>query len=120
MSYEKPEIQEEYEGFEGRSDYALREGGGYYAGRIAVTEALHRMRRQARTIIFREIYEGYLIPVGVWEVRENVRKALQKRPKRFGSMKDALEDIRTRLRIPIGEYLNKSEMLKQRKMTEYF
>jgi hypothetical protein len=119
MSYDKPAIQEEYEGFEGRTTYALKEGGGYYAGRIAVTEALHVMKRQARAIIFREIYEGYIMPVGVWEVRENVRKALQKRPKRFGSMNAALEDIKTRLRIPIEEYLRKSEMLKQRKLSEY-
>jgi len=120
MSYDKPVIQEEYEGYAGRTTYALKEGGGYYAGRIAVTEALHDMKRQARAIIFREIYEGYIMPVGVWEVRENVRKALQKRPKRFGSMTAALEDIKTRLRIPIGEYLNKSEMLKQRKINDYF
>jgi len=120
MSYDKPVIQEEYEGFEGRTTYALKEGGGYYAGRIAVTEALHRMRKQARVIIFREIYEGYIMPVGVWEVRENVRKALEKRPRRFGSLPDALADIKSRLRIPIDEYLKKSEVLKQRKINEYF
>ena len=120
MSYDKPVIQEEYEGFEGRSDYAIKEGGGYYAGRIAVTEALHRMKKQARAIIFREIYEGYLMPVGVWEVRENVRKALGKKPRRFGSLQSALEDIKTRLRIPLEEYLKNSEMLKQRKISEYF
>ena len=120
MSYDAPVIQEEYEGFEGRSDYAIKEGGGYYAGRIAVTEALHRMKKQARAIIFREIYEGYLMPVGVWEVRENVRKALGKKPRRFGSLQSALEDIKTRLRIPLEEYLKNSEMLKQRKISEYF
>jgi len=119
MSCDRPTIQEEYEGFEGRSDYALKEGGGYYAGRLAVTEALHRMKKQARTIIFREIYEGYTIPVGVWEVRENVRKALQKKPKRFSNMTAALEDIETRLRIPPREYLKNSEMLKQRKLSEF-
>ena len=120
MSYDKPEIQEEYEPYEGRTTYAIKEGGGYYAGRIAVTEALHRMKRQARAIIFREIYEGYIMPVGVWEVRENVRKALQNKPKKFGNLKEALADIGTRLRLPINEYLSKSELLKQRKINEYF
>jgi len=119
MSYDKPVIQEEYEGFAGRSTYATNEGGGYYAGRLAVTEALRRMKKQARSIIFREIYEGYIMPVGVWEVRENARKAMQKKPKRFGSLQSALEDIRSRLRIPLNEYLKKSEMMKQRKMSEY-
>ncbi len=120
MSYDKPVIQEEHEGFEGRTTYAMKEGGGYYAGRIAVTETLHRMKKQARVIIFREIYEGYIMPVGVWEVRENVRKALEKKPHRFGSLSDALTDIRTRLRIPIEEYVKNSEVLKQRKINEYF
>lgn len=120
MSFEKPQIVEEYEPYEGRTTYALREGGGYYAGRIAVKEALHRMKRQAKAIIFREIYEGYIMPVGVWEVRENVRAALRKRPKRFGTLKDALEDMGTRLRIQIQEYINKSELLKQRRINEYF
>jgi hypothetical protein len=120
LAFDKPVIQEEYEPFDGRTEYAFKEGGGYYAGRFAVTEALYRMRRQARVIIFREIYEGYIMPVGVWEVRENARKALEKRPKRFGSLKDALDDIKTRLRNPIEEYLKKSELLKQRKLVDYF
>ena len=120
MAYDKPVIQEEHELFEGRTTYAMKEGGGYYAGRIAVTEALHRMKKQARVIIFREIYEGYIMPVGVWEVRENVRKALQKRPKKFSTLQEALGDIKTRLRIPIEEYLKQSEVLKQRKLNEYF
>jgi hypothetical protein len=120
LAFDKPVIQEEYEPFDGRTEYAFKEGGGYYAGRFAVTEALHRMRRQARVIIFREIYEGYIMPVGVWEVRENVRKALEKQPKRFASLKDALSNIQTRLRNPIEEYLKKSELLKQRKLVDYF
>jgi len=119
MAYEKPVIQEEYEGFRGRTAYAMKEGGGYYAGRIAVTEKLHEMRRQARVVIFREIYEGYVIPVGVWEVRENVRRALEKKPKRFNNLKEALNDISLRLTIRIGEYIKRSEILRQRRINEY-
>lgn len=119
LSYDKPVIQEEYEGFTGRTTYALKEGGGYYAGRIAVTEALDRMRRQARVIIFREIHEGYIIPVGVWEVRENVRKALEKKPNRFNTLKEALNDVGSRLRIPLGEYLKRSEILQQRRLSDF-
>lgn len=120
MAYERPVIQEEYEGYKGRTTYAEKEGGGYYAGRIAVTEKLHRMRRQARVVIFREIYEGYTIPVGVWEVRENVRHALEKKPRKFTSLNEALGDIKSRLRIPLEEYKKRSEILRQRKLVEYF
>ena len=119
LAYEKPVIQEEYEGFKGRTTYAMKEGGGYYAGRIAVTEFLDKVRRQARVIIFREIHEGYVIPVGVWEVRENVRRALEKKPRRFNNLKEALNDISLRLTIRIGEYIKRSEILRQRRINEF-
>jgi len=114
-----PVIQEEHEPFKGRTTYAMKEAGGYYAGRIAVTEALDRMKRQARAIIFREISEGYIIPVGVWEVRENVRKAMQNKPGKFNTLKEALQDINSRLTIPIREYIKRSEILKQRRLGEW-
>ncbi len=119
LAHEKPVIQEEYESYKGRTQYAFKEGGGYYAGRIAAVEKLYKMRKQARVVIFREISEGYVIPVGVWEVRENVRRALEKNPQKFGTLKDALGDIKSRLRIPISEYIKRGEILKQRRINEY-
>lgn len=118
-AYERPVIQNEYEGFSGRTEYAMKEGGGYYAGRFGVVEYLNRIKRQARVIIFREIYEGYIMPVGVWEVRENVRKALEKNSRKFSTLNEALADIGTRLRVPIDEYLQRSEILKQRRISEW-
>jgi len=115
----EPVIQEEHELFKGRTSYAMKEAGGYYAGRIGVTEALDRMKRQARAIIFREISEGYIIPVGVWEVRENVRKAMEKKPGKFTTLKEALQDVNSRLAIPIREYMGRSEILKQRRLNEW-
>ncbi len=115
----EPVIQEEYESSKGRTTYAMKEGGGYYAGRIGVTEALDAMKKQARAIIFREISGGYIIPVGVWEVRENVRKAMGKRPRKFNSLKEALQDIGSRLTIPIHEYIKRSETLRQRRINEW-
>ncbi len=119
QAYEEPVIQEEYEGFKGRTTYAMKEGGGYYAGRIAVVEKLYMMRKQARAVIFREISEGYVIPVGVWEVRENVRRALEKRPRKFSTSQEALADINSRLGIPIKEYIKRSEILQQKKLIEF-
>ncbi|MFH1789003.1 MAG: Nre family DNA repair protein [Candidatus Altiarchaeota archaeon] len=119
MNATEPQIAYEHEKHGGRWDYALNEGGGYYAGRFAVAEALDRMRRQARVIVFREIYEGYIIPVGVWEVRENARKAMTNPPKKFASMKEALTDVSTRLRIPMKKYTEKSEIMRQRRLTDF-
>lgn len=115
----KAEIISEYEPFRGRTDYADKEGGGYYAARIAVVEALHRMRKQARVIVFREIYEGYTIPLGVWQVRENVRNAMNQKPMRFTTMKEALAHISAKLRLPVNEYAKQSNILRQKRLEDF-
>jgi DNA repair protein NreA len=120
MGSDGPTIVQENEGHGGRSSYAYNEGGGYYAGRFAVAEALERMGRQARVVVFREIYDSYVMPVGVWEVRENVRKALEGKPRKFTGLQAALDDINTRLTIPVGRYMGKSQILRQRRITDYF
>ena len=120
MSYNKPVIVQEHEKHKGRWDYAINEGGGYYAGRFAVCEALSKMRRQARVVIFREIYDSYIMPVGVWEVRENVRHAFMNKPKKFSTIKEALFDINSRLMHPVEEYAKRSEVLRQRRISEFF
>ncbi len=114
-----PTILREHEGHGGRWEYAYNEGGGYYAGRFAAAEALNNMRRQARVIVFREIYDSYVMPVGVWEVRENVRKAFEKKPVKFDTLEAALNDISTRLTVPIRKYVENSDILRQRRITDY-
>jgi hypothetical protein len=49
-----------------------------------------------------------------------VRRALKKKPGKFNSLGDALGDVSSRLTIPIREYMKMSEILKQRKLSEYF
>lgn len=101
----------DHEGFEGRRTYASI-GGCYYAARLAVAEALLRERRQAATVVLRETHPGYLMPVGVWNVREHVRDALRRLPRRFASMAEALQYLKSRLDIPIARYVRASEVLK--------
>src|SRR5436309_3359919 len=100
----------DHEGFEGRSDYASI-GGCYYAARLAIAESLERERRQAAAVILRETHSGYLMPVGVWNVREHVREALRRPPRRFPAPKEALGHLATRLDIPIPRWLQTSEIL---------
>ena len=101
----------DHEGFEGRTTYASI-GGCYYAARLAVGEALDRERRQAATVILRETHPGYIMPVGVWNVREHVREALRRPPKLFPTMKETFDHLRTRLDIPMERYVRISEVLK--------
>jgi hypothetical protein len=114
----KPEIIEDYEPHYGKKDYSIQ-GGGFYASRLGITEFLARKERQARVIVFREIYSGYQVPLGVWVVRENVRNAL-KNLKKFSNLQEALEEISTRLKNPIQSYLKSSKVLTQKRLGEYF
>jgi hypothetical protein len=101
----------DHEGFEGRTTYASI-GGCYYAARLAAAESLLAERRQAATVILRETHPGYIMPVGVWNVREHVREALRRPPKAFATMAETLAHLATRLDIPIPRYLRLSEVLK--------
>jgi len=62
--------------------------------------------------IFREAHPGYILPVGVWNVRENVRAALRSPPKRFMTLKEALAHISTVMDIPISRWVRNSAILK--------
>jgi hypothetical protein len=101
------------EGFGGRTSYA-EIGGCYYAARLASSEQLVTERRQASVVILREAHPGYIMPVGVWNVRENVRAALKSKPRSFNSMSGALSYIQTRLSIPLGTWIENSWMLRER------
>jgi hypothetical protein len=113
------EITEEYEPFAGRSDYASEQGGGFYANRLGLAEGLENMRRQARCVIFREIHQGYTIPVGVWQCLENVRNAFRSPPEKFTTPAEALRHIGSRLRTPVDEYAKKSVILKQKRLGDF-
>jgi hypothetical protein len=119
LGQEKPVMQVEYEKHEGRTKYAEKEGGGYYAARLPVTEKLHEIKRQARVVSFRAIHEGYVMPVGVWEVRENVRQAMKNKPLSFNTREEALAHLSKKLRINIADYLNMSTILRQRRLGEF-
>lgn len=119
MKSSSPYIIPEYEPFDGRTKYAEGQGGGYYAARLAVAEALRSMGRQARALVFREIYEGYTVPMGVWVVRETARNAMKTSVGRFSTREDALREVSSRLRIPLSSYAKQSKILSQRKLVEF-
>jgi len=119
MQMKEPTILQEYESFKGRTTYAESEGGGYYAARLAVAESLDQMRKQARAVVFREIYEGYVVPLGVWQVRENARNAMRQKPSKFSTMKEAMNFISSKLRLPIDNYIKISKILQQRRIDSF-
>ncbi len=118
-SLKKPEILEEYEPYEGRRGYAELQGGGYYASRLGVAEGLARMERQARVVVFREVYEGYTVPLGNWQILENVRNAFRQPFMKFDTKKEVLEHIDSRLRLPVKDYIASSRMLRQKRLADF-
>ncbi len=100
----------DWEGPLGRTRYASM-GGCYYAARLAVAEALERERRQARVLIQREIHRDQLMPLGVWLVRESVRAALRRRPVKFDTVEEALEEASRHLSLPLSFWVRVSETL---------
>jgi hypothetical protein len=111
------------EGYDGRTTYASI-GGCYYAARLAVGELLMKERRQATVIVLREAHPGYIMPVGVWQVRENVRNALRQKPLKYNTLNEALCRIASQFQIPLKEWIDKSNMLRdalfQKRLTDYF
>ena len=72
----EPQIMTDFEFYRGRKSYASNITGAYYAARKSVCEYLYRIKKQARVLIFREISGGYIMPLGVWVIRETVSSAM--------------------------------------------
>lgn len=117
------DIINDYEFFDGRKDYA-HIGGCYYAARMAVNEKLIEERRTAGAVIFREAHPGYVMPVGVWNVRENVREALRTKPYSYDTLEKAMDHVDRVMDIPKKTWINHSGVLKdwytQRRIEDYY
>jgi len=116
-------IFSDWEGNDGRTTYA-QIGGCYYSARLAVCEQLIKERRQATVIVLREARPGYIMPIGVWQVRENVRNAMRQKPHLFKSLGESLKFISSRFEIPLRRWILQSALLKnalfQKKITDFF
>ena len=111
------------EGNHGRTTYAGM-GGCYYAARLAVSEQLERLQRQAGVAVLREIHPGQVMPLGVWNVREHVRAALARPPERLASYEDVVRRVGSYFEIPVGRWLRQSRLLRdwkyQRRLEDFF
>lgn len=115
-------IYSSYEGYNGRKTYA-EIGGCYYAARLAVTERMNILKKQGLALILREVHDGYLMPVGVWNVREHVRQTLATKPEILHSTEEMFNYITKKLDIKNIDWVKNSRILKdmltQRRINEY-
>ncbi|MBB5254229.1 Nre family DNA repair protein [Sulfurisphaera ohwakuensis] len=111
------EIEVDNEGYKGRDDYP-KIGGCYYASRLAVSEFLASRKRQATAILWREIYEGFNLPIGVWFVRENIRELFKQKPIIFDRVEDAITFVKDIMKSDINRWLKRS-LLSREKITRW-
>lgn len=64
--------------------------GAYFSARLAVAEYLSRRRRMASVLVLREIHPEYVMPVGVWQIREGVREVMKTPARTFDGIDEAL------------------------------
>jgi hypothetical protein len=106
------------EDYSGRKEYAFATAGGYYASRLPIIEYLNSIRRQASVLAIRIETPSYWTALGVWVVRESVRKALNKKMK-FAEEQEMLESSKKigkiKYNFDISTILDRSKMLKEKK-----
>ncbi|HDR72417.1 MAG TPA: hypothetical protein ENN85_00630 [Methanoculleus sp.] len=100
----------DHEGFRGKKEYS-QVGGCFYSCRMAVLEALAREGVQAGAIVLREASRGY-VPLGVFNVRENVRSAMCQPAAEFEDVPSALASVAERLQLPLCRFEGESALLR--------
>jgi len=106
------------ENYSGRKSYAFNTVGGYYAARLPILEYLNSINRQAKVLALRIETPSYWAALGVWVVRESVRKALQKKMK-FDSREELVESVKkignVKYNFDFSDVLGKSKVLREDK-----
>ncbi len=102
----------DHEGHSGRTTYASI-GGCYYAARLATSEGLLTLGRQAGVVVLREVHPGEILPLGVWNVREHVRATLRQPARSLGGMEELLSEIARFFAIPVDRWVPASALLRE-------
>ena len=84
--------------------------GAYFAGKLGVAEHLSKIERKAAALILREIHPEYVMPVGVWQIREGIRQAFKGRGKKFDSFEKALSFACINLAVHKKEWVRNSKI----------
>lgn len=116
-------IETDSEDIRGLKNYP-KIGGSYFAARLAVIEFLNNQKRSASVIVLREIHPEYILPVGVWQIREGIREALRMNAITFDTLDTALSFACDNLTISKNEWIENCSLVRARKsqgrITDYF
>ncbi len=107
--YEKP----------GRMVVNPKIAGAFFAARLPILEFLKKKERKGNILVVRFVDGDYTIPLGVWQVRENVGMAM-KEMNYIDSIDQFFEIIRIRRKVDIRPESKTYQTVKrQKKITEY-
>jgi hypothetical protein len=113
----------DHEGNRKKTEYSPL-GGCYYSCKMAVLEAMAKEQKQAGAIVVREALRGY-VPLGVFNVRENVRSAMQQTAAEFEDIGSALSHISEKFTLPMQRFIDEGALLRnmlherQSRLTEF-
>lgn len=96
--------------------------GAYFAARLGISEHLSKRRRKAAALALREIHPDYVMPVGVWQIREGIREAMKTEKSEFETFEKALNFACISLSTSKKEWIRGSKIFKlneQRRITDF-
>ena len=110
-------LESDYENSTTGLDHYPRIAGAYFAAKLGILEYLtSSKKRKCSVLIFREIRPEYLVPLGVWQIREGIREGLRSKQANttnsFSDFRKALVYASKAMRVPLLDWLKHSEMYK--------
>jgi len=127
MLTSSPSAMHDFENYYGRKTYAMETAGGYYAARFSILQRLKSQKRQATVLALRLVTNDYWAPLGVWVVREAVKKAMNSKPLEFNTREEMINHTinfaKKQFNYDLNPMIKESELLKQiktqKKLNEY-
>lgn len=89
--------------------------GAYFAAKLGIAEHLSKRRRKAAALVLREIHPDYVMPVGVWQIREGIREALKTEKSEFETLQKALTFACMSLSTSKKEWIRGSKIIELNK-----
>jgi hypothetical protein len=111
-------LESDYENATGLDHYP-RIAGAYFAAKLGILEYLtSNKKRKCSVLVLREIRPEYLVPLGVWQIREGIRDALRSKrvatttPTTFSNFRKALLYACKEMTVPLLDWLKHSIIYK--------
>jgi DNA repair protein NreA len=110
-------LESDYENATTGLDHYPRIAGAYFAAKLGILEYLtSSKKRKCSVLVLREIRPEYIVPLGVWQIREGIREALRNKEttttNSFSDLRKALLYASKGMTVPLLDWLRHSEIYK--------